>query len=269
MRRLPPNKVEQNVNALLNLLPDDQDELLQRIDQALEVETDTDTGKSFICCDYNRDGDSHRSPWSNKYFPPLTDAFGPSEKLRAMEVDFNLLFDNYRELYYDGGTSTSSVYLWDLDGGFAACFLIKKTVNSDKSQYVDDATWDSIHVIEVTEKNDGKEAAYKLTTTVTLHMDVKKAEVGKTNLSGSLSRQAALESAVNEDKTHIANMGRMVEDMETTVRNGMSELYISKTREVVGNIRRPSETVDGEAALKSSHVNTLNAAILANPRASK
>lgn len=100
MRRLPPNKVEQNVNALLNLLPDDQDELLQRIDQALEVETDTDTGKSFICCDYNRDGDSHRSPWSNKYFPPLSDAFGPSEKLRAMEVDFNLLFDNYRYVYH-------------------------------------------------------------------------------------------------------------------------------------------------------------------------
>ena len=53
-----------------------------------------------------------------------------------------------------------------------------------------------------------------------------------------------------------------------TTGNGMSELYISKTREVVANIRRPSETVDGEAALKSSHVNQLNAAILANPRAS-
>lgn len=36
----------------------------------------------------------------------------------------NLLFDAYRELYYEGGTS--SVYLWDLDGGFAGCFLVKK-----------------------------------------------------------------------------------------------------------------------------------------------
>lgn len=67
---------------------------------------------------------------------------------------------------------------------------------SGKSQYVDDATWDSIHVIEVKESNGGKQASYKLTTTVTLHMDVKKAEVGKTNLSGSLSRQASLESEV-------------------------------------------------------------------------
>mgnify|MGYP000602829795 CR=1 FL=1 len=42
MRRLPPAKVEQNLSGLLNLLPDDQEELLQRIDQPLEVATDAD-----------------------------------------------------------------------------------------------------------------------------------------------------------------------------------------------------------------------------------
>jgi capping protein beta len=42
-----------------------------------------------------------------------------------MEIEFNELFDAYRELYFEGGTS--SVYLWDLDHGFAACFLIKKS----------------------------------------------------------------------------------------------------------------------------------------------
>jgi hypothetical protein len=39
-------------------------------------------------------------------------------------VEANELFDAYRELYFEGGLS--SVYLWDLDGGFAGCFLIKK-----------------------------------------------------------------------------------------------------------------------------------------------
>ena len=42
-----------------------------------------------------------------------------------MEVEFNELFDAYRELYFEGGTS--SVYLWDLDHGFAGCFLVKKS----------------------------------------------------------------------------------------------------------------------------------------------
>lgn len=68
---------------------------------------------------------AHRSPWSNKYDPPIEDGFQPSERLRAMEIEFNELFDAYRELYFEGGTS--SVYLWDLDNGFAGCFLIKKS----------------------------------------------------------------------------------------------------------------------------------------------
>ena len=67
----------------------------------------------------------NRSPWSNAYFPPIDDGFLPSEKLRALEVEANTLFDAYRELYYEGGVS--SAYLWDLDnGGFAGCFLVKK-----------------------------------------------------------------------------------------------------------------------------------------------
>ena len=41
MRRLPPNKIEQNMSGLLNLLPDETDELLQRIDQPLEESVDT------------------------------------------------------------------------------------------------------------------------------------------------------------------------------------------------------------------------------------
>ncbi len=68
---------------------------------------------------------SFRSPWSNTYFPPLEDGFLPSEKLRSLEVDANELFDAYRELYFEGGTS--SAYLWDLEGGFAGCFLVKKS----------------------------------------------------------------------------------------------------------------------------------------------
>lgn len=35
----------------------------------IETELDTVTGRDFLKCEYNRDGDSYRSPWSNKYFP--------------------------------------------------------------------------------------------------------------------------------------------------------------------------------------------------------
>ena len=46
MRRLPPNKIEQNLSGLLNLLPNEADELLQRVDQPLEEIMDTETVSS-------------------------------------------------------------------------------------------------------------------------------------------------------------------------------------------------------------------------------
>lgn len=41
-----------------------------------------------------------------------------------MEIKANEAFDVYRELYYEGGVS--SVYLWNLDDGFAGVVLVKK-----------------------------------------------------------------------------------------------------------------------------------------------
>lgn len=48
----------------------------------------------------------------------------PGERVRKMEVKANEAFDIYRELYYEGGVS--SVYLWNLDDGFAGVVLLKK-----------------------------------------------------------------------------------------------------------------------------------------------
>ena len=54
----------------------------------------------------------------------------PSERLRKLEIEANAAFDQYRELYFEGGVS--SVYLWDLDSGFAGVILIKKAGDGSK-----------------------------------------------------------------------------------------------------------------------------------------
>ena len=46
---------------------------------------------------------------------------------RTCNIQANSAFDTYRELYFEGGVS--SVYLWDVDEGFAGVVLIKKGVN--------------------------------------------------------------------------------------------------------------------------------------------
>lgn len=108
----------------------------------------------------------------------------PSERLRKLEVDANLAFDQYRELYFEGGVS--SVYLWDLDHGFAGVILIKKAGDGSKKIK---GCWDSIHVVEVQEKSTGRNAHYKLTSTAMLWLQTNKHGSGTMNLGGSLTRQ--------------------------------------------------------------------------------
>jgi capping protein beta len=98
MRRMPPAQTETSLSGLVNLVPDLTDELLQRVDQPLKVMDCPDTGRKYVLCDYNRDGDSYRSPWSNKFNPPLEDGFAPSEELRKLEIEANYVFDAYRNL---------------------------------------------------------------------------------------------------------------------------------------------------------------------------
>lgn len=60
MRRLPPTRVEENINSLIQICPDYADDLLGSVDQPLKVLTDRATGREYLACDYNRDGDSYR-----------------------------------------------------------------------------------------------------------------------------------------------------------------------------------------------------------------
>ena len=130
--------------------------------------------KDFLLCEYNRDGDSYRSPHTNQFFPDIEDGFQPPgatervpcvfvwcvfllfvksssnslDQLRQLEIEMNQAFDQYRELYYDGGVC--SVYLWETGkentSSFAGSILFKKA--GDGSQKIK-GCWDSIHIFEV------------------------------------------------------------------------------------------------------------------------
>ncbi|KAI9002285.1 F-actin-capping protein subunit beta [Gaertneriomyces semiglobifer] len=230
MRRLPPQKVEENLANLVDLVPHLTEELLSAIDQPLKVQRCKQTGREYLLCDYNRDGDSYRSPWSNEYDPPLSDGTEPSAKLRKLEATANDAFITYRELYFDSGIS--SVYMWDLNEGFAAVVLIKNVIEGDNGSK---GAWDSIHVIEVLEK--GRSAHYKLTATIMLYMMTGGDKVGNVNLSGSLTRQHEQDLPVDDYNMHVANIGRLIEDMELKMRNQLQTIYFSKTKDITNDLR--------------------------------
>jgi capping protein beta len=250
MRRLPPSRMEKSLEELVDLVPDLTDDLLNTVDQPLQVAKGSD-GRPYLLCDYNRDGDSYRSPWTNEYDPPLDDGVLPSDKLRQMETIANDVFDGYREMYYEGGAS--SVYFWELDEtSFAACVLFKKDVEQ-KVKDLKAGNWDAIHVIEIRPQGKGK-AAYKLTSTIMLRIVTDHAGKGSTappegsknelNLSGSLTRQQEQELDAKDQASHVANMGRMVEEMENRMRDSLQTIYFGKTKSVLNGLYKAGGAAD-------------------------
>lgn len=243
MRRMPPKHSETALSALLSLLPHHSSDLLSQVDQPLQILADLECGKEFILCEYNRDADSYRSPWSNKYHPPLEDGPYPSPELRKLEIEANEVFAIYRDQYYEGGIS--SVYMWEDDNneGFVACFLIKKDGSKTaqgRRGYLEEGAWDAIHVIEVGPEEEGV-AHYCLTSTIMLSLTTDNESSGTFNLSGSIRRQMNLDLSTEEG--HLCNMGKMIEEMEGKLRNSLDQVYFGKTKEMVCTLRPPSEVV--------------------------
>lgn len=66
--------------------------------------------------------------------------------------------------------------------------------------------------------------------------------------------QIEQDSNINDQSphTHIANIGRMVEDMENKIRNTLNEIYFSKTKDIVNGLRSIQSLSDqkAQAAMK-------------------
>ncbi len=194
IKKLPINKLEENINAISNIIYENDDllnEFLQKVDNRTDICTEDSLG-DFIKCEQNRDGDSYRSPHSNHYYPPMDDARYPRKEIRELEIKLNKIFALYTKQYYSNST-VASVYCWDLgeriEEGFAACVAIKNIVDLEKG--INSGKWDSSNLVNVTFFGDekGLNAHFKLTTTVVLQMAFNHHQCGDVVLSGTIGRQ--------------------------------------------------------------------------------
>jgi capping protein beta len=96
-------------------------------------------------------------------------------------------------------------------------------------------SWDSIHVFDAQDR--ARTAHYKLTSTVILSLGTDSEALGGLDLSGNMVRQVEADMAVEDDTSHVANIGKMVEDMELKMRNLLQEVYFGKAKDVVGDLR--------------------------------
>jgi capping protein beta len=100
---------------------------------------------------------------------------------------------------------------------------------------VNGGSWDSIHVFDAQDR--ARTAHYKLTSTVILSLGTESDALGNLDLSGNMVRQVEQDMAVVDDGSHVANIGKMVEDMELKMRNLLQEVYFGKAKDVVGDLR--------------------------------
>ena len=82
-------------------------------------------------CEYNRDGESYWSPYTNKYFPETDEedqAYHPNEDLRKLEVAANDQIREYAKLYFTN--PVTSVYFFESgEDSFGASFLIRNELS--------------------------------------------------------------------------------------------------------------------------------------------
>jgi capping protein beta len=68
-------------------------------------------------------------------------------------------------------------------------------------------SWDSIHVFEVQDR--ARRAHYKLTSTVILNLGTDSEGLSEMDLSGNMVRQVEQDMPVEDDTSHVANIGRV------------------------------------------------------------
>lgn len=109
-------------------------------------------------------------------------------------------------------------------------------------------SWDSIHVFEAVDR--ARTAHYKLTSTVILSLSTENDGLGEMDLSGNMTRQIESDLPIQDDAEHIANIGKLVEDMELKMRNLLQEVYFGKAKDVVGDLRSLGSLSEGEKEKK-------------------
>ena len=235
LRRVPPKKIETRLFDAISLAPDEEDTLLSTVDIPLKIKTDEVTSAEYVACEFNRDLDSHRSPFSNQYFPPIEDGQRIPERLRDIEIKANTAFGAYRNLYFKGGIS--SVYLWEIDENiFGMGIFIKNQIDTllQNDQKIKGSI-DCSDTVEITEN--GNSAKYTLTSSVLMHVELDLGFSKPIEISGNVSESKEKTISFKNDDDHIVNVGKMVEENSAHFRDLIEELYVSKIKYLIDLLR--------------------------------
>jgi capping protein beta len=237
LRHVPPKDTEDRMFDIFDLNEELTDELISSVDIPLKIETDQETHQDFIKCDYNRDGDSYRSPFSNKYYPPLDDGQEIPAKLRALEELGNKAFGSYLNLYF--GFGTLSLYCWEIDdNAFGLGVFVRKDLDDQEKKFKGSISCSDVFTI--TEQDGGKHE-YQLVSSILLELEVEvEGRKEPVILSGGCADTHKKILPAKDNTEHLVNVGKMIEDNAADFMEHVKQIYVSKMSEILGYTKQIS-----------------------------
>ena len=230
LRHVPPKDVEDRMFDIMAINEDLTDDLLTTVDVPLKLEEDTETHQNFIKCDYNRDGDSYRSPFSNKYFPPIDDGQELPSNLRRLEVRANNAFNSYLLRFF--GSGTLSVYCWEIsDDSFGLGVFVQKDVEDGEAKFKGSISCSD--VFEIKEQKSSK-FEYNLISSILLELEVEVEGQSKpVVLSGGCNDKHTRVAQARDDVEHLVNVGEMIEANASDFMEHVRQIYVGKMKEIL------------------------------------
>ena len=212
---------------LITLLSADPNENLKKnFINYLKVAVCPETGKNFLCCDFNEYRKAYRSPYTNQFVPKidgLVEGVLPSRSLREVEIRANAMLEDYKDSFYKGGTC--SAYIKETsERSYSVCFAIKKNTNHGST--------DVTHVIELLYDGHHK-ILFKLVTRLLVTVNAKGFKFQESlckNLEEGLSR-------MEDSKLELAHMLKMIENMEGNLKRQTANFIQSKTMQIANACR--------------------------------
>ena len=231
LRHVPPKDTEDRMFDIFALNEELTDDLISSVDIPLKIEEDTVTHQSFIKCDYNRDADSYRSPFSNQYFPPLDDGTQIPSKLRALEELGNKAFGSYLNLYFNK-SGTLSVYCWEIDdNSFGLGVFIRKDEDDQEKKFTGSISCSDVFTI--TDQSDGT-FEYQLVSSVLLELKVDlEGQSDPIVLSGGVADTQTKVCPAKDNVQHLVNVGEMIENNASNFMEHVKQIYVGKMNEIL------------------------------------
>lgn len=250
LRHVEPKRVEDRLHQVYRINGSLVDELCSTVDVPLQIAVDPETQQQYIRCDFNRDCDSFRSPFTSRYYPELPDGIQPPPALRRLELAAQGGFDAYKRLYFSDG-AVLSVYAWEIDyDRFGVGVFVRKDVDS---QLRDGSSIEgAISCSDVVEVIHDKDCLYKydMVSTILLDCRVGTALNAPIEMSGGIADHMQYYGKALNEVQHLINVGQMIEENASTFMEKVKKIYVGKMEEVFGYSKSSQEKAEVERRKK-------------------